>query len=103
MGGGIGFYHATHTRKFGDTKISNVETKPLIGIHVGAGMEYLITEKVGIRLQLKFRAPEIKVKSKYNNTTVNYKGNTITILQETFDSKISVNGAVFLLGFSYAF
>lgn len=103
MGGGLGFYYATHTRKFGDTEISNVETKPVVGIQVGAGMEYLLTENIGVRLQMKFRAPEIKVKSKYNNTTVNYKGNTITILQDTFDSKISVNGAVFMLGVSYSF
>ncbi|MGQ9643299.1 MAG: hypothetical protein ACUVT3_05535 [Ignavibacterium sp.] len=103
MGGGLGFYYATHTRKFGDTEISNVEIKPTFGIQVGAGMEYLITENIGIRLQMKFRAPEIKVKSKYNSTTVNYKGNIITILQDTFDSKISVNGAVFMLGLSYSF
>lgn len=103
MGGGLGFYHAIHSRKFGDTGISNVDTKPVFGIQVGAGMEYLVTENIGVRLQMKFRAPEIKVKSKYNNTTVNYKGNTITILQDTFDSKISVNGAVFMLGISYSF
>lgn len=103
MAGGLGYYHAIHTRKFGDTDISNLETKPVIGIQVSAGMEYLFTQNIGIRLQMKFRAPEIKVKSKYNNTTVNYKGNTITILQDTFDSKVSVNGAVFMLGVSYSF
>lgn len=103
MAGGIGYYHAIHTRKFGDTDISNLETKPVIGIQVSTGMEYLITENIGVRIQMKFRAPEIKVKSKYNSTTVNYKGNTITILQDTFDSKVSVNGAVFMLGVSYSF
>lgn len=103
MAGGIGYYHAIHTRKFGDTDISNLETKPVVGIQVSAGMEYLITENIGVRLQMKFRAPEIKVKSKYNSTTVNYKGNTITILQDTFDSKVSINGAVFMLGVSYSF
>ncbi len=103
MAGGLGYYHAIHTRKFGDTDISNLETKPVIGIQVSAGMEYLFTQNIGLRLQMKFRAPEIKVKSRYNNTTVNYKGNTITILQDTFDSKVSVNGAVFMLGVSYSF
>ncbi|BDQ02654.1 hypothetical protein [Ignavibacterium sp.] len=103
MAGGIGFYYATHTRKFGDTDISNLETKPVLGIQVSTGMEYLVKENIGIRLQLKFRAPEVKVKSKYNSTTVNYNGNTITILQDTFDSKVGVNGAVFMLGVSYSF
>lgn len=103
MAGGIGYYYAIHTRKFGDTDISNLETKPVLGIQVSAGMEYLIKQNIGIRLQMKFRAPEIKVKSKYNNTTVNYNGNTITILQDTFDSKVSINGAVFMLGVSYSF
>lgn len=103
MAGGIGLYYATHTRKFGDTDISNIDSNPVLGIQVSTGMEYLFTENIGLRLQMKFRAPEIKVKSRYNNTTVNYKGNTITILQDTFFSKVSVNGAVFLLGLSYSF
>ncbi len=103
MAGGLGYYHAVHTRKFGDTEISNLESKPVIGIQVSAGMEYLINGNFGLRLQMKFRAPEIKVKSKYNETTVNYRGNIITILQDTFDSKVSINGAVFVLGFSYSF
>lgn len=103
MAGGAGIYYATHTRKFGDTEISNLEIKPVIALQVSTGMEYLITEKVGLRLQMKFRAPEIKVKSKYNSTTVNYKGNTITILQDTFDSKVGINGAVFFLGLTYSF
>lgn len=103
MGGGIGYYYAEQTRKFGDTDITNLEVKPTFGMQVSAGMEYLMNENIGIRLQLKFRAPEIRVKSKYNNTTVNYKGNTITILQDTFNSKISINGAVFMFGVSYFF
>lgn len=103
MGGGIGYYYAEQTRKFGDTDISNLETKPVIGIQVSTGMEYIIKENIGVRLQLKFRAPEVKVKSKYNNTKVNYKGNTITILQDTFDSKVGINGALFMLGISYSF
>lgn len=103
MAAGFGLYFATHTRKFGDTEISNINIDPVVGIQVGTGMEYLLTENLGLRLQMKFRAPEIKVKSKYNSTTVNYKGNTITILQDTFDSKVSINGAVFLLGVSYSF
>lgn len=103
MGGGIGYYFAKQTRKFGNTDISNIETEPAFGIQVSAGLEYLLRSYLSLRFQMKFRAPEIKVKSKYNSSTVNYKGNTIEILQDTFDSKISVNGAMFSVGLSYLF
>lgn len=103
MGGGIGYYIAKQTRKFGNTDISNIKMEPAFGIQVSAGLEYLLRSYISLRFQMKFRAPEIKVKSQYNSTTVNYKGNTIEILQDTFDSKISVNGAMFSVGLSYLF
>jgi hypothetical protein len=103
IGGGLGYYYAALKRNFGDTKISTVEAPPVFGIQVSTSMEYKFFENLGINLQTKYRAPEIKVKSKYNSNTVNYKDRTITIIQDTFDSKISVNGVVLVLSLTYNF
>lgn len=103
IGGGLGYYIANLKRNFGDTKISTVESSPVFGIQVSAAVEYKILEYLGFYLQTKYRAPEIKVSSKYDKNTIEYKGKTITILQDTFDSKISVNGVVLVLGLTYNF
>lgn len=103
IGGGLGYYIANLKRNFGNTKISTVESSPVFGIQVSASVEYKILEYLGLYLQTKYRALEIKVSSRYDKNTVEYKGKTITILQDTFDSKISVNGVVFVIGLTYNF
>lgn len=103
IGGGVGYYIANMKRNFGDTKISTVESSHVFGIQVSASVEYKIFESVGLQLQTKYRAPEIKVTSRYDKNEIMYQGKTITIFQDTFDSKISVNGVVLLLGLTYSF
>ncbi len=103
IGGGLGYYIADFKRNFGDTKISTVESSPVFGIQVSTQMEYKIFEYLGIYLQTKYRAPEIKFTSRYDKKDINYKGRTITILQDTFDSKLSVNGVVLVVGVNYNF
>ncbi len=103
IGGGLGYYFASLKRNFGNTKISTVEASPVFGIQVSASVEYKISNYLGFCLLTKYRAPEIKIKSRYDSKIVEYKGKTITLLQDTFDSKVSVNGVVLVLGFSYNF
>jgi len=103
IGGGLGYYMGYLKRNLGDTKISTIESSPVFGIQVSASVEYKLLDKLGIYLQTKYRAPEIKVTSRYEKNIVEYKGRTITILQDDFDSKISVNGVVLLLGLTYNF
>lgn len=103
IGGGLGYYFANMKRNFGDTKISTVESSQVFGIQVSASIEYKIFDYLGLQLLTKYRAPEIKVTSRYDKNVINYKGKTITLIQDTFDSKISVNGVVLLLGLNYNF
>lgn len=103
MGGGVGYYYGDFQRKFGDTKITTLERQFAFGIHVSVSMEYILLERYGLRFEMKFRDPEYKIKSKYDKTIVNIDDTQITILQDTFDTKINVNGIVFLLSASYLF
>lgn len=103
MGGGLGYYFGSHIRKFGDVDISNLERKIAYGIHVSVSMEYLIRDFVSIRSEMKFRDPQFSVKSKYSKKNVNYKGNLINLAQDSFDSKINVDGVAFILGLVFHF
>jgi hypothetical protein len=103
MGGGIGYYIGSHIRKFGDVEVSNAERKSAYGIHVSLSMDYIILNFLSVRGEMKFRDPQFNVKSDYSRKEVNYNGNTIRLPQESFDSKINVDGVAFVLGIAFHF
>ncbi len=103
MGGGAGFYIGEFSRTFGDTEISTLEKQTAFGVHVSVSMEYLLLDRIGLRFEMKFRDPEFKSKSKYDKDVVNYNGNLITILRDTFDTKVNVNGVTFIFGAAFYF
>jgi hypothetical protein len=103
MGGGFGYYIGSHIRKFGDVEVSNKDRKPAYGIHVSLSMDYLILDFLSIRGEMKFRDPQFSLKSKYNKKEVNYNGSQIRLAQDSFDSKINVDGVTFILGLAFHF
>ena len=103
MGGGMGYYIGSHIRKFGDVEVSNAERKVAYGVHVSISMDYLIKDYISVRGEMKFRDPQFTVKSKYNKKEVNYNGNIIRLAQDSFDSKINVDGVTFILGIAFHF
>ena len=103
MGGGVGYYIGSHVRKFGDVDVSNVERKAAYGIHVSISMDYLIRDFISVRGEMKFRDPQFTVKSKYSKQEVNYNGSVIRLAQESFDSKINVDGVTFIIGLAFHF
>ena len=103
MGGGVGYYFGEHTRELGDTEIEMISRKFSLGLLVSMGIEYLIIPELGLRLDLKFRDPEIKLLNRYKSKVFNYNGNEMTLLQDTFNSKINLNGIAFFIGAVYYF
>lgn len=103
MGGGMGYYIGSHIRKFGDVEVSNAERKAAYGIHVSISMDYLIKEFISVRSEMKFRDPQFTVKSKYSKKEVNYNAHVIRLAQDSFDSKINVDGVTFILGLAFHF
>ena len=103
MGGGAGYYIGSHIRKFGDVEVSNLERKAAYGIHVSISMDYLIRDFISVHGEMKFRDPQFTVKSKYSKREVNYRGTLIRLAQDSFDSKINVDGVAFVLGLAFHF
>jgi outer membrane protein W len=103
MGGGGAVYIGEHIRKFGNASVSNQSREFSYGIHVSAGMEYMITEYFSVRGETQFRDPEFEMTSKYDNTEVLYNGSTYTIPDDTFESEINIDGVTFTLGAVFHF
>ena len=103
MGGGLGYYFAEHARVLGDTEIENTKNNSSIGLLVSVGMEYLIIDNLGIRLDLKFRDPENKISYRYTDSTATYRGRLLQIPQSTYNSKLNLNGISFVLGVAFHF
>ncbi|NWF49845.1 MAG: hypothetical protein HXY49_04815 [Ignavibacteriaceae bacterium] len=98
MGGGCGIYFGEHIRKFGNAEVKNIEKKFAYGIHVSVSMDYLIKDNISLRTELKFRDPQFSVKSAYTKKDVKYNGQNVKVVQDSFDSKINVDGSTFILG-----
>ncbi len=103
MGGGAAYYYGKHERKFGDARISTINRDFAYGIQVSISMDYLIRNDITVHSEMKFRDPQFKIKSAYDNQEVNYNGQSIFLEQKTFDSKINVDGVTFIVGFSFLF
>lgn len=103
MGGGLGYYFASQTRRLGDNEIVNTANENTFGLHVSIGMEYRVYNDFGVRLDMKFRDPENKVTSHYKNTNFTYDGKPYIIESSESTNKLNLNGISFLLGLTYHF
>lgn len=101
MGGGAAYYYGKHIREFGNAGISTVKRDIAYGIQVSISMDYLLSNDLTIHTEMKFRDPQFKLESAYDNQEINYNGNAIFIEQKTFNSKINVDGVTFILGVSF--
>ncbi|MFZ0454630.1 MAG: hypothetical protein WAM24_12875 [Ignavibacteriaceae bacterium] len=103
MGGGMGYYYGSMIRKFGNAEVTNVERNSAYGIQVAVDVNYLLLENIAFKLEMKFRDPQFTVKSRYDNKEYDYNGAKVTVTRQEFDSKIDVNGVVFVLGTVFYF
>ncbi len=103
MGGGAAYYYGKHIRNFGDAGVTSSETHLAYGIQVSVSMDYLLTDHIIIHGGMKFRDPQFTVKNTYTKKIVNYNGSTLDLAQDSFVSKINVDGVTFDLGMAYSF
>ena len=103
MGGGLGYYNGEFIRKVGEAEVISVQEENAIGIHVSVSMDYIPINNVAVRFQMKFRDPQFTVTSHYSRTEVEYEGNVIILPEESFETKINVDGITFMLGAAFQF
>ena len=103
MGGGLGYYNGDFIRTVGDAEVTSIQENTAIGIHVSVSMDYIPINNIAVRFQMKFRDPQFTVNSHYNQTEVEYEGNIIILPEESFNTKINVDGITFMLGAAFQF
>ncbi len=103
MGGGGGLYFGTHIRRLGDVSVSTEARKVGYGIQVAVGMDYLLNEYFSLRTQMRFRDPEFEMKNSYSDKVVNYGGRVYLLSNQTFSSKVNIDGISFAVGILFRF
>ncbi|MCK9281680.1 MAG: porin family protein [Melioribacteraceae bacterium] len=101
MGGGVGAYFGNYVRDFHNVSIDSKLEKFAFGIHVAVGMDYQITENLGIRGQMRFRDPELKFNNTYKESVVILPDRTLLLPVRNFDTAVNVDGIIFMIGATY--
>jgi hypothetical protein len=96
--GGGAFYIGSHIRKLGDLEVENLKRKLAYGIQVGVLCDYVINRFLAVSGELKFRDPEVSLTTSYKEQTVHYGSRTLIMGQNSFDSKINIDGITYSLG-----
>lgn len=103
FGGGVGAYFGGQIRKAGNTEVSNTTREIGFGILVGFDLDYYFHESYFLNAGMKFRDPEFRVTSKYDKRNIIINGREVLIPQESFESKINIDGILFRVGLGIAF
>jgi len=98
MGGGFGVYYAIRMLTVAGVGIRVANTPIGYGIHVGTGFEYRLSTFFALRMEMKFRDPEIMNETSFNQESTDYNGSVIVFPQNPFRTKIQVDGLSLSLG-----
>lgn len=102
MGGGGGLYFGKHIREFGNINFNSAELTTGYGINVSVGMDYLVNEFISVRGQMRFRDPELIMKSKYSGSSSIYNGKSYLLPDNTFTTKVNIDGVTFTIGLTFS-
>lgn len=103
IGGGAGAYTGKFTKSIANVN-SEIQKAPInIGIQVMSGVVYNFSDKLGARIELKFRDPIIETESKFKNNQINYNGYIIQIDPSPFRQRVNFDTMTFMLGVTYSF
>ncbi|MBI3787400.1 MAG: outer membrane beta-barrel protein [Ignavibacteriales bacterium] len=98
MGGGVGLYYGQRILSVAGTS-ARQQNKPIsYGIHVESSFDYRIVPRISVRGEMRFRDPEVTAENQFEETTIQVNGSTVRLPQNSFRTKINVNGLSFGLG-----
>lgn len=103
FGGGVGFYFGDHIRQVGNLETRTVERKFSYGINASIFLEYFPLTDFALTAGMKFRDPQFQVKNYYENQDFEFQNRGFRTAQESFDSKINIDGLIFNFGVAYHF
>lgn len=103
MGVGIGIYYGKYERKLFNLKSESEISRFDFGILVSTGAEFNLIQNLNLKVEMKFRDPELEFKNTFSETQTTVNGNNIQLFEKTFYTKINVDGINLILGLNYRF
>ncbi len=103
MGAGIGVYYGKYERKIFNIKSESNISRLDYGILVNAGVDFNLIHNLNLKIEMKFRDPELEFKNTFSETQTTVNGTNIQLFEKTFYTKINVDGINLILGLNYRF
>ena len=103
MGGGVGLYFGERQYEESGVQSKIVELNPAVGIQVLFGAEYLLSNRISLRSELKFRDVHFESTNKFIQNTALYNNTYIRLPSEEMHSRINIEGMTLNLGMAFHF
>lgn len=103
MGAGFGVYYGKYFRKIYDIVSESRLSRLDYGILVNAGADISLIHNLSVKIEMKFRDPELEFKNEFPKTETIINGNRIQLFEKTFYTKINLDGLNLILGLNYRF
>lgn len=103
MGAGFGIYYGKYFRKIFDIVSESKLSRLDYGILVNAGIDFYLIKNLSLKLEMKFRDPELEFKNEFPKTETIVNGNRIQLFEKTFYTKINLDGLNLILGLNFRF
>lgn len=103
IGGGGGAYWGTREYSLAGLFARAPASNLSFGILTIFGLEYRVLPPLSLKLELRFRDPQIDTENEFGQPTLDVQGVTYHLPTRPFPSKVNVNGNVYSLGVCWAF
>ncbi|MDD8016966.1 MAG: outer membrane beta-barrel protein [Bacteroidota bacterium] len=103
MGGGFGLYDGNRLYSIAGVQASTVNSESSMGIHVLTGVEYKISNYIGVRGEIKFRDPHFDVTDKFDQPYTTFQGVRVPLRQTESVTRINLYGINYMVGMVFQF
>jgi len=101
MGGGGGLYFGARRYVYAGVEPETISNPVNFGIHVLSGVEFLLSGRVGLRTELKFRNVQLETSQRFTRPSTVFNDTTVPLPQETLNSRIQIDGMNIVVGLVY--
>ncbi len=103
IGGGTGLYFGKSLRQFNNVYAKNDGLNIDFGIQISFLIDYVIADFIFLRTQMRFRDPDIELKSKYSDSSFTYNNKSYIVYPQTYTTKVNVDGISLCFGLGVLF
>jgi hypothetical protein len=103
LGGGVGLYAGERIYRYYDLAAPATGRTGGFGIHIVAGGEYSLFGRWALRGEFKARDIQFESVNQFLQPSLIYQGNVVTLPQQPFTSKFSIDGLSFRMGIALSF